>query len=101
NNNPSFSQPNYSSLMVRREAFDVVGGWDLVNRGADAEYHDRLLEAYPEEIPVLGEAPLSFTRVHGASLTAGEFGRGYVDPSRLFYQAAYQQAHVAAASEPS
>lgn len=100
NNNPSFSQPNYSSLLVRREAFDTVGGWDLVNRGADAEFRDRLLEAFPEDIPTVAEAPVSFTRVHGGSLTAGEFGRGYIDPSRLFYQAAYQNAHRKAASDP-
>src|SRR5699024_4557602 len=65
----------------------------------DAEFRDRLLQAFPQEIPTITEAPVSFTRVHGASLTSGEFGRGYIDPSRLFYQAAYQHAHLKAASD--
>ena len=42
-----------------------------------------------EPVDVVGTVPHSFTRTHGASLTAGEIGRGYIDPSRLFYQAAY------------
>ncbi len=41
---------------------------------------------------MVGTVPHSFTRTHGASLTAGEIGRGYIDPSRLFYQAAYFRA---------
>lgn len=89
NNNPSFSQPNFSSLMARRELIDRLGGWDTVNRGADAEFRDRLVKVTGQPVEVVGSAPLSFTRTHGASLTAGEIGRGYIDPSRLFYQAAY------------
>lgn len=89
NNNPSFSQPNFSSLMARRELIERLGGWDTVNRGADAEFRDRLVKFTGEPVEVVGTVPHSFTRTHGASLTAGEIGRGYIDPSRLFYQAAY------------
>lgn len=93
NNNPAFSQGNFSSLMVRRECFEQIGTWDDVNRGADAEFRDRLVAATGQPVEVLIDAPLSFTRVHASSLTANEIGRGYIDPSRLFYQSAYQRAH--------
>lgn len=93
NNNPSFSQPNFSSLMFRRALTEKIGIWDEVNRGADAEFRDRLVAASGLPVEVLLAAPMSFTRTHAASLTAGEMNRGYVDPSRLLYAAAYEQAH--------
>lgn len=93
NNNPSFSQPNFSSLLFRKHVIDEVGTWDDVNRGADAEFRDRLVLANGGPISVVGSAPLSFTRTHAGSLTSTEISRGYIDPSRLFYQAAYQDAH--------
>lgn len=93
NNNPSVSQPNFSSLMVRKSLFAVVGRWDNVNRGADAEFKDRIVSATGKAVEILNKVPLSFTRTHPDSLTAGEIGRGYIDPSRLFYQRAYQLSH--------
>lgn len=93
NNNPSVSQPNFSSLMLRKSTLDELGRWDEVNRGADAEFRDRLVSSTGKTVEVLRDVPLSFTRTHPDSLTAGEIGRGYIDPSRLFYQRAYQQAH--------
>lgn len=96
NNNPSFSQPNFSSLMFRKEIVDQVGVWDNVSRGADAEFKDRIVAATGKQVPVVSKVPLSFTRTHAASLTAGEIGRGYIDPSRLFYQSSYQNSHSSA-----
>ena len=93
NNNPSFSQGNFSSLMFHRSILNEVGIWDDVNRGADAEFRDRLVKVIGEPVEILGDAPLSFTRTHDASLTANEIGRGYLDPARLLYQASYQRAH--------
>lgn len=90
NVNPSFAQPNFSSLMVRRAVFDELGSWDEVTRGADGELRDRIVAFYEKPIHTLGKAPLSFTRTHSASLTAGEISRGYQDPSRRFYLKAYQ-----------
>ncbi|WP_454040083.1 glycosyltransferase [Corynebacterium afermentans] len=93
NNNPSFCQANYSSLLVRRDMLQSLGGWDQVNRGGDAEFRDRLREQSGRAVEVVGDVPLSFTRTHETSLTAGEIGRGYVDPARLFYQRAYTEYH--------
>lgn len=97
NNNPSVSQPNFSSLMLRKSLVEELGNWDNVNRGADAEFRDRLVAATGKNVEILHKAPLSFTRTHPNSLTAGEIGRGYIDPSRLFYQRAYQLSHEGAA----
>ncbi|WP_146004420.1 glycosyltransferase [Brevibacterium luteolum] len=94
NNNPSFSQGNFSSLMFHRSILEEVGVWDDVNRGADAEFRDRLVKVIGEPVEILGDAPLSFTRTHEASLTSNEIGRGYLDPARLLYQASYQRAHA-------
>lgn len=99
NNNPSFSQANFSSLLARREVIEKLGGWDTVNRGADAEFRDRLVKLTGAPVEIVGNIAQSFTRTHGASLTAGEIGRGYIDPARLFYQAAYFRALEAASVE--
>ncbi|WP_082492564.1 glycosyltransferase family A protein [Arthrobacter sp. Leaf69] len=93
NNNPQFCQPNFSSLMVKTSVLRDLGGWDTVNRGADAEFRDRLAAVYGTTIPVVGEVPMSFTRTREGSLTSGEMWRGYVDSSRLLYLAAYQRWH--------
>lgn len=101
NNNPQFCQPNFSSLMVKTSVLRDLGGWDAVNRGADAEFRDRLAAVYGAVIPVIGKVPLSFTRTRDGSLTSGEMWRGYVDSSRLLYLAAYQRWHAAADSRSS
>ncbi|MGP5573619.1 glycosyltransferase [Corynebacterium casei] len=98
NNNPSVSQPNFSSLMLRRSLIEELGKWDNVNRGADAEFKDRIVSATDKSVEILHKVPLSFTRTHPNSLTAGEIGRGYIDPARLFYQRAYQLSHEDAKS---
>src|SRR5699024_9818519 len=89
--------PNFSSLMLRKSMIEELGGWDNVNRGADAEFRDRLVAATGKPVEILRKVPLSFTRTHSNSLTAGELGRGYIDPSRLFYQRSDQLSHEDAA----
>lgn len=93
NNNPQFTQPNFSSLMVRRSVIETLGPWDAIGRGADAEFRDRLVNWYGDALPVVGNHPMSFTRTRANSLTAGEMKRGYVDPSRRLYLAAYTRWH--------
>ncbi|MGP9787855.1 glycosyltransferase [Glutamicibacter sp. 287] len=100
NNNPQFAQPNFSSLMVRRALFTEVGPWDTVNRGADAEFRDRVVKRYGMPIPSVGQMALSFTRTREGSLTAGEMSRGFIDPSRLLYLASYTKWHSGFAENP-
>ena len=94
NINLDFVQPNYSSIMVRRSTLEEIGGWDLVNRGADAEFRDRINARFETKVEVIGRSPMSFTRTRAGSLTHGELDRGYIEPARLMYQQAYMQAHA-------
>lgn len=94
NNNPVFTQPNFSSLMIRRSALEVLGYWDVVNRSADAEMRDRIAAWSGEPVPAVGIAPTSFLRVRSTSLTAGEIFKGYIDPRRTWYQRLTRAAHA-------
>jgi hypothetical protein len=93
NGNPTFTQPNVSSFMVRRSVLEEVGPWDEMNRGADSEMMDRVAAWTGHPVPAVGGVPLSFQRVREASLTDGEINRGYIDPRRLWYQAASRGWH--------
>lgn len=93
NNNTRFVQPNYSSIMVRRAALKDIGVWDTVNRGADAEFRDRINSIYDRPVEVVGTVPMSFTRTRSGSLTHGELDRGYIEPARLVYLESYSRAH--------
>ncbi|GAA2241953.1 hypothetical protein GCM10010413_50640 [Promicromonospora sukumoe] len=95
NNNALFSQPNYSSLMFRRTVFDELGFWDVANRSADAEMHDRVRSFTGRPMPVVGTSPLSFLRVRAESLTSGEINKGYFDTRRMWYQRIYRAWHEA------
>lgn len=93
NNNPVVTQFNFSSVMFHKSLVDKIGGWNMVNRSGDSEYKDRI-QAYSGQ-PILSpvEAPMSFTRTGGVSLTQGEMSRGYIDSSRRFYMHVYQANH--------
>lgn len=62
---------NFSSLMVRRQVVDEIGGWDEVRVNGDAEYRSRILKAYGEDAicTVKDPAVLSFALTRPASLT--------------------------------
>ena len=94
NGNYNFIQPNYSSLMFRREpVVSAIGYWDEVNRAGDAEFRNRLTAWHGSPPTVVGGAPMSFLRVREGSLTAGEIHRGYFDPRRRWYEASGNQWH--------
>lgn len=101
NNNPVLTQANFSSLMVHKSIFEKVGAWDTVNRGADSEFRDRIVQFFGRPVEALTDVPLSFTRTWEGSLTSGEMSRGFVDPSRLLYLAAYTQHHNSVAGNLS
>lgn len=92
NSNPTFAQQNFSSLMIRRETLESTGYWDDPNRGADEEFKNRL-ENSGAVIALICPYPLSFTRTHAGSLTAGELNRGYQNPARLIYHSSYKRQH--------
>ncbi len=90
---PEFAHRNYSSLMIRRAVFERLGYWDVVNRGADGELHDRIVATSGHPIPVVGRSPLSLVRMMPESLSFGEISKGYVDPRRRWYALAYKHWH--------
>lgn len=66
-----YIERNHSSLMLRREVFDVVGSWDRVRVAADTELIWRLQRIYGQDAikNVFPDVPLSFALTLGDSLT--------------------------------
>lgn len=91
---------NPSSLMFRREVFDLVGGWDRVRISADAEFFRRVKKAaaplevgpVPDVAPMsLGfDTPFSLTKraeTHGRTITHG-FRREYHEAANHWHATA-------------
>lgn len=93
NDNPRFNQRNYSSMMVRRELVTQLGGWDDINRAADAEFHDRVRVVTGQSIVGVETPPLSFMRARSGSLTSGEIQKGALDFARQTYGLLYSAWH--------
>jgi hypothetical protein len=86
---------NLSSLMFRRRpVWERLGGWDEVRSAADSEFCQRLALVFGHEVPVLGDAPLSFGRLHDRSLTHDTLGKGHVSFARRWYRSAWQTWHA-------
>ncbi|WP_430868441.1 glycosyltransferase family 2 protein [Demequina aurantiaca] len=86
------TRTNASSLMFRRSALDVVGGFDTVRKGADSELISRLRIALPGRQVVLPEV-LSFVRLSTDSLSRTDFRVGWSHPSRAEYWDAAKHWH--------
>ncbi len=93
NGNPVWTQQALSSLMVRREVFDTIGYWDVVNRAGDSEFNDRIRSWTDARIPIVGRVPLMLYRMRWGSLSDREFRRGYMAPVRRAYFTAYRAWH--------
>lgn len=93
NDNPQFNQRNYSSIMMRRDLVKQVGGWDDINRAADAEFHDRIRVLTQRSIVGVETFPLSFMRARSGSLTSGEIQRGALDFARQTFGLLYGSWH--------
>ncbi|WP_298326306.1 glycosyltransferase [Haloactinopolyspora sp.] len=94
-NRPGYepSRANASSLMFRRlQALETVGYFDSVRKGADTEYHRRLMLAGPEACVDVAE-PLALVRMGEASLSRADFSFGWHHPARAAYQNAYSHWH--------
>lgn len=94
NDNPHFSQRNYSSMLTRVALVRRLGGWDDLNRAADAEFHDRILAATGRRVAAVEGPPLSFMRSRSGSLTSGEIRRGALDFGRQTYGLFYLLWHA-------
>ncbi|PSL03093.1 glycosyltransferase involved in cell wall biosynthesis [Haloactinopolyspora alba] len=100
NENLVFNRPGYeptranaSSLMFRRrEAMETVGYFDSVRKGADTEYHRRLMLTAPECCHDVPE-PLALVRMADVSLSRADFSFGWHHPARHAYQTTYGHWH--------
>ncbi|AMJ88203.1 glycosyltransferase [Alteromonas sp. Mac1] len=91
---------NVSSLCLRREVVDTLGGWDEVKVNADTEFYERCLKKYGGAAikEILPEVPLSFGRTHTSSLTQssdthlvtqyGGVRKQYMDFARIWHKTA-------------
>ena len=93
NDNPHFSQKNYSSMLTRTALVKRLGNWDDLNRAADAEFHDRVFAATGRRVTAVEGPPLSFMRSRSGSLTSGEIRRGGLDFGRQTYGLFYPLWH--------
>lgn len=88
-----FTQPNTSSLMLRRERLlNTFGYWDSVRFAADSELFFRIKRKLGQDsIRELPEFPLSFARQSDKSLTgSGPFGlEGFPKGARNIYRELY------------
>lgn len=72
--NDGLIHQNISSLMIRRETFEILGYWDRVRVAADSEYVDRIVAAWGRNS--VGEVcpglPLTLGRRSDTSLTRAD-----------------------------
>ncbi len=82
---------NASSLLVRRDVLERVGGFDAVRKGADSELQERL--------GLIGEVvgvtrPLAITRLASGSLSRADFALGRHSPDRVLFRSAFRHWHA-------
>jgi len=83
---------NPSSLMLRREGYEHVGGYLESRKGADSEYYFRLKSVTGGKVGNLKE-PLSVIRILPDSLSRGDFSPGWRHPARSSFRSAYRYWH--------
>jgi len=93
----SWVHRNVSSLLIRKEVLDTLGGWDEVKVNADTEFYERCLAKYGKASikEVMPDVPLSFGRTHASSLTQssethlvtqyGGLRKQYMDFARIWH----------------
>lgn len=81
---------NASSLLVRREAFEHVGPFDAIRKGADSELYERLVLA-GGVVDVV--KPLAVTRLAAGSLSRADFSWGRHHPDRVLFRSSFRDWH--------
>lgn len=82
---------NASSLMVRAEVVDRLGGFIPVRKGADSEYAERI-QALAGPIADT-RTPLAITRLRMGSLSRGDFLFSWFAPDRLTFRTSFMAWH--------
>lgn len=89
---------NASSLLVRREGHEAVGGFLEARKAADTEYYYRIMRATGRDIKDV-KAPLSIIRILSDSLSRADFSPGWKHSSRRSFRSAYELWHRESAIE--
>jgi glycosyltransferase involved in cell wall biosynthesis len=96
----SLIHPTVSTLMSRREVFDILGGWDEVKVGADTELWQRTLALFGQDAvcDVLPGIPMAIARQLPDSLTSAPAThiRSYFVGLRRLYHELSRRWHVLA-----
>lgn len=83
---------NASSLMLRREGYEQVGGYIEARKAADTEYYHRLVKVTGRSIPALPQ-PLTIIRILRDSLSRGDFAPGWRHSARRTFRSSYVYWH--------
>lgn len=88
------SRLNASSLLFRREAVDLVGGFDLVRKSGDMEYPLRLQAVRPGAVlDMPSRTPLAITQLRTGSLSRSDAVPGWTHWTRIAYRDFYSAWH--------
>lgn len=83
---------NPSSLLIRREGYELVGGYLETREDGDSEYYYRLASGTGRPVSDL-KAPLSLVRVVDHSLSRNDLSAGWRLQSRNSFMSAYRYWH--------
>jgi hypothetical protein len=82
------------SLLMKREVFDALGPFDLMRKGADTEYIERIATVYGLKSIVNLKMPLSLYQLTGGSLSREDFRPSWHRPARATYHSAFRHWHA-------
>ncbi len=82
------------SLLMKREVFDELGPFDLMRKGADTEYIERIATVHGLKSIVNLKMPLSLYQLTGGSLSREDFRPSWHRPARATYHSAFRHWHA-------
>ncbi len=83
---------NASSLMMRREVYELAGGFLEARKAADTELHRRVERITGKQIVDI-DKPLAIVRIEPESLSRSEFRAGWSHPARREFKYSYAHWH--------
>ena len=82
------------SLIMKRDVYDTLGPFDLMRKGADTEYIERIATVYGLKSIVNLKVPLSLYQLTGGSLSREDFRPSWHRPARATYHSAFRHWHA-------
>jgi len=82
------------SLVMKREVYEKLGPFDLMRKGADTEYIERIATVYGLKSIVNLKMPLSLYQLTGGSLSREDFRPSWHRPARATYHSAFRHWHA-------